>query len=95
MRYFLAIVWPPVAVLLCGKPVQFILNVFLTILGVIPGIIHALMVVSSHKADRRTDRIVRAIKQSSRPQIGLSGSRPAASPPARRASGPSFDFLDE
>lgn len=31
MRYFLAIILPPVAVLLCGKPVQFVLNIFLTL----------------------------------------------------------------
>ena len=63
MRIFLAIVLPPVAVLLCGKPIQAILNLFLTLLGWIPGVIHALMVVSSYQADVRTDKIVRAIKQ--------------------------------
>jgi uncharacterized membrane protein YqaE (UPF0057 family) len=42
MRYFLAIILPPVAVLLCGKPVQFILNIILTLLFWIPGVIHAL-----------------------------------------------------
>ncbi|MEI6036282.1 MAG: YqaE/Pmp3 family membrane protein, partial [Verrucomicrobiae bacterium] len=30
MRYLLAIVLPPVAVLLCGKPFQAILNLILT-----------------------------------------------------------------
>lgn len=73
IRYFLAIVLPPVAVLLCGRPMQFVLNIFLTICGVIPGMIHALMVVSSHKADKRADRIIRAIKQSSAPTIVVPG----------------------
>ncbi len=66
VRYFLAIVLPPAAVLLCGKPIQFILNVLLTLCFWVPGAIHALFVVSSHKADKRTNRIVRAIKQSRR-----------------------------
>ena len=63
MRYFLAIILPPVAVLLCGKPLQFVLNIILTILGWIPGVIHALFVVHSHLADKRTDRIVRAMRR--------------------------------
>jgi uncharacterized membrane protein YqaE (UPF0057 family) len=62
MRYFLAIVLPPVAVLLCGKPIQFFLNLLLTILGWIPGVIHAILVVNSHLADKRTERIIDATK---------------------------------
>lgn len=60
MRYLLAIVLPPVAVLLCGKPGQALLNVLLTILGWIPGVIHACLVVGSYQADQRTNRIVRS-----------------------------------
>jgi len=60
MRYFLAIILPPLAVLLCGKPIQFVLNIFLTLLFWIPGVIHAILVVNSHLADKRTDRIVKA-----------------------------------
>lgn len=62
MRYLLAIILPPVAVLLCGKPIQFLLNIILTLCLWIPGMIHALCVVSSHLADKRTDRIVQAMK---------------------------------
>lgn len=62
MRYFLAIILPPLAVLLCGKPIQFILNIFLTLLGWIPGVIHAILVVNGHLADKRADRIVNAMK---------------------------------
>ena len=65
MRYFFAIVLPPLAVLLCGKPIQFILNIFLTLLGWIPGVIHAILVVNSHLADKRTNKVVRAIRKSS------------------------------
>ena len=62
MRYFLAIILPPVAVLLCGKPVQFVLNILLTLFFWIPGVIHAILVVNSHLADKRTDKIVTAMK---------------------------------
>jgi uncharacterized membrane protein YqaE (UPF0057 family) len=65
MRYLLAIVLPPVAVLLCGKPIQFILNFLLTLCFWIPGVVHALFVVNSHLADKRTDRIEKAIRESS------------------------------
>jgi uncharacterized membrane protein YqaE (UPF0057 family) len=63
MRYVLAIILPPLAVLLCGKPIQFILNIFLTLLGWIPGVIHAILVVNSHLADKRTQKIVDAIQK--------------------------------
>lgn len=62
MRYFLAIILPPLAVLLCGKPIQFILNIFLTLLGWIPGVIHAVLVVNGHLQDKRTDKIVNAMR---------------------------------
>jgi uncharacterized membrane protein YqaE (UPF0057 family) len=63
MRYILAIFIPPVAVFLCGKPIQGIISIFLTLLFWIPGVIHALFVVHNHLADKRTDRIVKAIKR--------------------------------
>ncbi len=51
MRYLLAILLPPVAVLLCGKPFLAILNLLLTLCFWIPGVVHALFVVNSHLAD--------------------------------------------
>jgi uncharacterized membrane protein YqaE (UPF0057 family) len=63
MRYLLAILLPPVAVLLCGKPFLALLNVLLTLCFWIPGAIHALFVVSSHNADRRADRMVKAMEK--------------------------------
>ena len=62
MRFIFAIILPPLAVLLCGKPFQALLNIFLTVLGWIPGMIHAVLVVNSHKADKRAARIEKAIK---------------------------------
>ena len=63
MRYFLAIILQPVAVLLCGKPVQFVLNILLTLLFWIPGAIHAILVVNSHLADKRANKIVKAVSK--------------------------------
>ena len=57
MLYLLAIVLPPVAVLMTGRPLSALLNCFLTLLLWIPGIIHAMMIVSEHKADKRADRM--------------------------------------
>ena len=66
MRYLFAFVFPPLAVLLCGKPFQFLLSIPLTICLWIPGVIYALLVVSSHKADKRNDKLIRAIQQQPR-----------------------------
>ena len=51
MRYLLAILIPPVAVLLCGKPIQFVLNIFLTLLFWVPGMIHAILAARPYPAD--------------------------------------------
>ena len=56
MLYLLAILVPPLAVLLIGRPVQAVLNLVLTCLGGVPGMIHALFLVNEHKADKRFDR---------------------------------------
>jgi len=63
MRYLLAILLPPLAVLSCGKPFQAILNFFLTLLFWIPGVVHALFVVNSHLADKRAEKLILAVKQ--------------------------------
>jgi len=62
MRYLIAILLPPLAVFLCAKPIQTLLNILLCLLFWVPGIIHALFVVHSHLADKRTQRIVDAIE---------------------------------
>jgi uncharacterized membrane protein YqaE (UPF0057 family) len=64
MRYILAVLLPPVAVLICGKPVQALFNLILTLLLWIPGIIHAMFVVNSYLADQRAKQITEAISQS-------------------------------
>lgn len=64
MRYLLAILLPPVAVLLCGKPLQALLNVLLTLLLWVPGVLHAFAVVADYKAEKRTDRMIKATARS-------------------------------
>ena len=61
MLYLLAILLPPLAVLLCGKPFQAVLNLLLTLLLWIPGAVHALFVVNSHLADKRNEALIRAV----------------------------------
>lgn len=61
--YLVAIVLPPAAVLLCGKPVQAVINVALTAFFCVPGIIHACMVVGASKADGRTNKLVKAMNR--------------------------------
>lgn len=63
MMYLLALLLPPLAVLLCRKPFQAVLNVVLTLLGWIPGAVHAILVVHSHQADKRTERLLRTIER--------------------------------
>ena len=64
MLYLLALLLPPLAVLLCGKPFQALLNLVLTLLGWHPGAIHAILVVNSHENDKRTERIIRSLGRS-------------------------------
>ena len=63
MYYLIAILLPPLAVLLAGKPVQAILNIPLTLLLWVPGMIHALLVVHHCYADRRPDRLLEAVRR--------------------------------
>ena len=63
MRYLLAVILPPVAVLICGKPIQALINLVSTLLFWIPGLIHAIFVVNGYYADQRTDRVIEAIKE--------------------------------
>ena len=49
MMDLLALILPPVAVLLCGKPVQALLNLVLALMLWFPGAIHAFLVVHSHQ----------------------------------------------
>jgi uncharacterized membrane protein YqaE (UPF0057 family) len=56
MLYLLAILMPPLAVLLTGRPFQALLNVPLTIAFWVPGVLHAILVVNEHKANQRAQK---------------------------------------
>ncbi|MFB4325986.1 YqaE/Pmp3 family membrane protein [Paenibacillus sp. HGF5] len=61
MRYLLCLI-PPLAILSCGKPGQFLLNIILTLCAYVPGVIHAILVVNNYKADKRNEKLIRAIQ---------------------------------
>lgn len=65
MMYLLAILLPPLAVFLCGKPIQALLSLIgmITVIGWPIAAIHACLVVSSHQADKRQDRLIREMKK--------------------------------
>lgn len=56
LRYFFCIVLPPLAVLMTGRLGSFLLSLPLTLLGWIPGIIHACLVVNDYHEDKRAGR---------------------------------------
>jgi uncharacterized membrane protein YqaE (UPF0057 family) len=62
MRYLLAILLPPIAVLICGKPFQAVINLLLCVLLWVPGVIHALFVAHDYYADQRTKELVAALR---------------------------------
>jgi uncharacterized membrane protein YqaE (UPF0057 family) len=66
MDYLLAILLPPVAVLMKGKPGQAGLNLLLTLCFWLPGSIHACMVVSNAHAEKRHRQMIRAIEKQRR-----------------------------
>ena len=62
--YLVAVLLPPLAVLLAGKPFQAILNLILLFVTVYVGaLIHALFVVHNHYADKRQDRMLRELNR--------------------------------
>ena len=60
LRYFFCIVLPPVAVLMTGRFGSFFLNLILTLLGWVPGIIHACLVVNDYHEEQRAMRYAHA-----------------------------------
>lgn len=68
MLYILAIFLPPVAVLLRGKPFQALINLGLTILFWLPGVIHAWIVINGANADARMKKQAKMIAEANRQQ---------------------------
>lgn len=69
--YLVAILCPPLAVLFCGKPFQAILNLVLTLLFYVPGLIHALIVVSEVKSNERSKKLAQDIASANKPTGNL------------------------
>ncbi len=61
MRPLLAVLCPPAAVLATGRPLPAAVNVLLTALGVLPGVVHALAVVKRDAVDRRNVALLAAV----------------------------------
>jgi uncharacterized membrane protein YqaE (UPF0057 family) len=61
--YLIALLLPPLAVLMAGKPVQAGLNCLLTICLWVPGVIHAFAVVSERKAEIRQKRMLKGMSK--------------------------------
>ena len=53
MLYLLCLILPPAAVLFTGRLGSFILSLFLTLFGWLPGVIHAFFVVNDWKQEKR------------------------------------------
>lgn len=66
MRYVLAILLPPLAVLRCGRSDRLIVSVVLTLLFWLPGAIHAVWVVADTKAHKSKRRVADAIRSKRR-----------------------------
>jgi uncharacterized membrane protein YqaE (UPF0057 family) len=62
MLFFFCVILPPLAVLLTGRFGSFLLNILLTVLGIVPGIIHAFFVVSDYKNEKRIRAIADSLK---------------------------------
>jgi uncharacterized membrane protein YqaE (UPF0057 family) len=63
MRYFLCILLPPIAVLTTGRIGAFILSLFLTILGWIPGVIFAILIVNKYYGDQKHAEILQEMRR--------------------------------
>lgn len=63
MRYLLAILVPPLAVMKCHKPRQAALNVVLTLLFWLPGAAHAALMVYDHQEEQRAQNVSDAIQK--------------------------------
>jgi uncharacterized membrane protein YqaE (UPF0057 family) len=61
MKYLLAIIMPPLAVLCYGRPMQFFLNIILTLCLWVPGVIHAFHVVSEYQLIKQEEMIQKNI----------------------------------
>jgi uncharacterized membrane protein YqaE (UPF0057 family) len=61
MRYLLAVLLPPAAVLLCRRPAQLPVSVLLTACLWLPGVVHAVWLARVTAQSERADRLAEAV----------------------------------
>ncbi len=88
MLYLVALLLPPIGILLAGKPFQAILALILmvTIIGWPIAAIWAVLVVHNHYADDRTKRIVEASQATAAAQAQAASQAQAAAAQAQAAA---------
>lgn len=59
----LAILLPPVAVLLRGKPIEAVLCLILTVCFWIPGMIYAMWIVNNDEAEKRNKALINEMRK--------------------------------
>ena len=57
-----ALLLPPLAVKLAGRPDQLPLSILLTFLAWVPGVIHAMSIVSAYQAEQQARGLVSALR---------------------------------
>ena len=62
MLYLLCILLPPLAVLLTGRVGAFLVSLLLTLLGWLPGVIHAFFVVNDWKNEKRLRHLAEELR---------------------------------
>lgn len=63
MLYLLAIILPPVAVLLRGKPIQALINLGLCLIFWVPAIVHAWIIINGANKDARMKKQAKIIAE--------------------------------
>lgn len=65
MMFLLAILLPPVAMLLVGRPMEAVICLILqlTVFGWLPAAIWACFMVNSHQSEKRLERMVKAAQK--------------------------------
>jgi len=68
VRYLIAFICPPLAILLCGKPIQALICIPLCLVY-FPAALWALLVVSSHKAEVRNRALMKNADKNAKAQV--------------------------
>jgi uncharacterized membrane protein YqaE (UPF0057 family) len=63
MKYLVAVICPPLAVLMCGRPMQALLNLALTVCFWVPGVIHALFIVNRAMAEEKAGSTLNVMRK--------------------------------